>query len=111
LVKSSPAIVLARVADFWTQVTALDSFNVLPCGKITNLYYEGLDSIVVLIYQETSEHNCVRSIATQVSWPEFSGSLSGTVNNELVCSLVERSEGFKLADIRPMPKFSLGIAA
>ena len=49
---------------------------------------EELNSIVLIIYDESSAHNCMIRIAPKLSRPEFSSRRTGCIKNELICGLV-----------------------
>ena len=54
LVENSPAIILSGIANFSTEVSSLNSWQMFVSLQISQLYHEWLDTIVFIINDQSS---------------------------------------------------------
>jgi len=109
-----PSIIFAYVAEFRSHVSALDSFHPFVSFLISNLNYEWTNAIIVHVsifgYLESCKDQSMVGISTHLSRPPFCSCISRSVDNELICVLVERCCSFKSCNVGSMTDLSLGVA-
>lgn len=57
VVKGSPAIVFALVAEFGAKISSLDAFHVFKCVDVTKLYDECIYTIILFFYDQSCKHD------------------------------------------------------
>ena len=72
---------------------------------------EGVDSVVLALYDGLGKNDGVVSEEGHVPWPVFGRRGGGRVHNPLLCGRVVGGGGFEAPDIRPVAHFSLSVAA
>ena len=68
---SQPGVVFGVPAQFWAHVAAVNSGHSLVRRYVSDLHNERHDTIVILIYDTSSEADNVSTIKTHISRPPF----------------------------------------
>ena len=111
VVKASPSVVLASIADLGAQVATLNTWLDLPGLRVPDVDHERLNAEIVLIDDQPGENHSVTAEHSQVSGPVLGRCDCGRVDDELVCLAIEGRCGLKASNVGAMANLSLSITA
>ena len=99
MIKASPAIVLACIAQLRANITALDPRQDLPSVQVSHLDHEWLHSVVSFTDLESAEDDTMAAEHAKIAWPVFRRLEAGSVNHELICFFVESGSREQSCDV------------
>ena len=111
LVESHVAIVDVVVAELLANISDFDAIEGLMSLKIADRDDERLNAVVFTKGDAAGKDHGIVGLPCKVSRPELSGLERGSMNDELLSVLIERSSCLKGGDVGSVTKLCLGISA